>query len=113
MPDVQDRRLPIAVAAKDLQIITNLKIGISSIGWIIRVQTIIELAIYSNAGGSGCIFKAILIHISNIGLLVLEFLNIPMIIEIVSGTKREVFRSEERRVGKECRSGWLPYTLKK
>ena len=27
----------------------------------------------------------------------------------IKNTRKEIFRSEERRVGKECRSRWSPY----
>ena len=30
-------------------------------------------------------------------------------VDLMEGLEKELFRSEERRVGKECRSRWSPY----
>ena len=43
-----------------------------------------------------------------LSLIVTFFLSVS-IIEIAGQIQEEVWRSEERRVGKECRSRWSPY----
>ena len=49
-------------------------------------------------GGTGVLGKAIAFHLAEEGAKV-----------VVLGRKAETGRSEERRVGKECRSRWSPY----
>ena len=44
-----------------------------------------------------------------LGLIILGIILLILLIVIVSNVKVVPQRSEERRVGKECRSRWSPY----
>ena len=45
----------------------------------------------------------------NIYLLMVVALAILAVADLVVGVSNDAVRSEERRVGKECRSRWSPY----
>ena len=48
-------------------------------------------------------------HFSSVGSLIKEEIENKKIAFIPTASLREGYRSEERRVGKECRSRWSPY----
>ena len=63
------------------------------------------------AAGALIVFGLIQLGIAAANVLLLLFLSVLLAsaLEPMIGWMRERLRSEERRVGKECRSRWSPY----
>jgi len=95
--------LPVALLALRLLDDSALGVVIAYILVAIGLAFVLVLAVAVAASGPGGLARGA------VALVVLGLLSLPMLHVIGRRSCPEMMRSEERRVGKECRSRWSPY----